>query len=50
MSSRRMPGTGLVLAFLFALIFWALVAAGLSVVVLGRGAAPETPPSTQDLM
>jgi len=47
---RPMPGTGLVLAFAFALIFWAVVATGLSVAVLRQGAAPETPPSTQDLM
>ncbi|MBW4975409.1 hypothetical protein KZZ08_17395 [Roseovarius mucosus] len=47
---RLPPGSGLAIAFLFALIFWAVVAAGLSVAVLGRGAAPETPPSTQDSM
>lgn len=44
------PGSGFAIALLCALIFWAVVAAGLSVAVLGRGAAPETPPSTQDLM
>lgn len=48
--SRPLPGTGLAIAFLFALFFWAVVATGLSVAVLGRGAAPEIPPSTQDLM
>ncbi|WP_170062542.1 hypothetical protein [Roseovarius mucosus] len=50
MSPRPMPGTGIILAFAFALIFWAVAAAGLSVAVLRQGAAPETPPSTQDLM
>lgn len=47
---RLPPGSGFAIVFLFALIFWAVVAAGLSVVVLRQGAAPETPPSTQDLM
>ncbi|AWZ21111.1 Hypothetical protein RAK1035_2403 [Roseovarius sp. AK1035] len=45
-----MSGTGIVLAFAFALIFWAAIATGRSVAVLRQGAAPETPPSTQDLM
>ncbi|MGK8234013.1 hypothetical protein ACLGGT_07495 [Roseovarius sp. MS2] len=47
---RLPPGSGLAIAFLFALAFWAMVAAGLSVAVLSRGVAHETPPSTQDLM
>jgi len=43
------PGSGFAIAFLFALVFWAVVATGLSVAVLRQGAAPA-PPSTQDLM
>nr|WP_296430205.1 hypothetical protein [Roseovarius sp. BRH_c41] len=44
------PGSGFAIALLLALVFWAVVAAGLSVAVLRQGAAPETPPSTEDLM
>lgn len=44
------PGSGFAIALLFALVFWVVVATGLSVAVLRQGAAPETPPSTQDLM
>lgn len=44
------PGIGFAIAFLFALVFWAVVATGLSVAVLRQGAASEPPSSTQDLM
>ena len=37
------PGSGFAIALLFALVFWAVVAAGLSVAVLRQGAAPEHP-------
>lgn len=47
---RLPPGSGLAIAFLFALAFWAVAAAGLSVAVMSRGVAPETAPLTQDLM
>lgn len=44
------PGSGFAIALLCALIFWVVVATGLSVAVLRQGVDPETPPSTQDLM
>ena len=48
---RSLPhGSGFAIAFLFALIFWAVVATGLSVAVLRQSAAPAPSPSTQDLM